>query len=1802
MADWKKLLVENPPASDIASSPSSGKVLKVSSNGTGLEWADDAGGAFSDNGTTASVTNRVITAIGTGSNIPTLDLLPNLTSGTIARIRVQTSGKDLRFNLRNQSSTYDVMTIAHNNRVGIGTTSPNESLEVAGSIRATSSNSYVDVIDTDSSLKMTMRGGNTIGAIGTYSNHPLSIRTDTTERIHITSNGQVGIGDSPSQGILELTASSDPVLNLNKTSGGNNAIHFEHAGIDKGYIYVDASNNMKFGNGVTNPTMTIIANGNIGIGTSSPSSGAKLHVIGSNSNNALKIQGGGSVVGMQITRNGTDSNNISTTGSNLIFGTGGSTRMMLTNSGLGIGTTDIDHKLDVHGNIRFTNSIYSFEDGTGRVYQRKWFDFGSGHPTYQTGADDKFHKFQNYSGTNIMVVGGSNNRVGIGINSPQATLHTFGSTGLRLESNHQSNTASLQFKSPAGSSNGGDAGGQINVFDSTGNARIQHTMRRVSSASNGDTVGDYPYEWWSSNADGGLNFRMKLNRTGLGVGTQNPTEKLHVNGSLRLADNKDLIWSNGTRIIGQSNYIQIQTGSVDAIRIDSSQRVGIGTNSPSQLLHIEGSSFPTALIKGGSSGSVLRLQGANNDSVVFNDNTADKWFLRYQPGVNKIDFYNAGLNSSALTILDSNNNIGIGTTSPVYGLDVRSTGYFATASSVDQLRLGDTTNGKQSSIRSVNDTMQFKPDGSNTKFFIGNTGKIGIGTTSPSRSLHIAGTGTEVYGRISNSGTNSYAGLEFVNDAGSFTIGIKNDDKFAIANHTSFGGGYAIVLDGLSRISLSNNDAGTSNTIFGKRAGEDIGGSGNYNVLFGEFAGANISTGDGNVAIGFSALFEANDDGRNTAIGQETLKKYNASGDTYNVAIGHRSQYERTGGVQNTALGAFSQYGATSGTAPTGSGNTSIGYLTLNNITSGQYNSTLGLQAGHSITTSVYNTYSGYQTGYYNETGSHNVAIGGKAMFGASGQSHSNNTAVGYEALKSITTGSSNVAIGKQALDAGTIVTSNVAIGAGALSDNVSGNYNTAVGQSCLLTNIASFMTAVGYNALRLNLSGAGNVGFGYNAGYGNNTGSFNTSIGYEASKGVSNNANSNNTSVGYQALTSITTGGNNIAIGVTPQQFNTTGSHNVGIGQTALRYNQTGINNVAIGSYSQRGASGNSHSNNTSVGFNSLYSVTTGGNNVAVGGGAGYAMTNNASNVIVGRGAFQTADDGENNNTIIGDYAGRYINNNNADHNVLIGNASGQGGTGELKQCVVIGSLAMDATDTNTQTGTIAIGYESLSSLTSGNGNTAVGFESGKAITTGASNTVLGNQALQSLTTGNQNVAIGHSSSLNVSGSNNVSIGYQALTTGTTVSNNVAIGTRALRYNGTGDHNIAIGQEALQSSSGNNFSHCIALGFESQKNATGGNQNVTIGNYSGKEIAGGDYNAFYGYQSGQKTNGNNCTLIGYRAGRNATGSNNTVVGNSALMGEDGSTTGTDNSILGAFAGFDLTTGHSNVLMGRDAGENLTSGYQNIIIGHRAGETATGLQNAVIIGKNAGQAINSGVHGTIAIGYNALKNLTGGQYNTSIGYESGTTIIGGHSNTMIGYQALTAVTSGHENVALGFRSGHQIDTGDSHVLVGNASGTTLTNGRRCTIIGDESDVSASGALNQIVIGQGQTGVADNTAIIGNSAVTDVYMGDNGSAWSTTSDGRLKENVEEWSTGLDAINKLRIVEYNFKEDNPYKYDHKKKRQGIIAQEAIEAIPEMIKDDGEWLSANQEPMIWALVNAVQELTKKVNILETKLNKEN
>ena len=80
----------------------------------------------------------------------------------------------------------------------------------------------------------------------------------------------------------------------------------------------------------------------------------------------------------------------------------------------------------------------------------------------------------------------------------------------------------------------------------------------------------------------------------------------------------------------------------------------------------------------------------------------------------------------------SGSKVGIGTTSPVYGLDVRNTGYFATAATSNQLTLGDTTNGTTAAFNSVNNTLAIKPDGSNTHLTISTTQISGSGASTGS--------------------------------------------------------------------------------------------------------------------------------------------------------------------------------------------------------------------------------------------------------------------------------------------------------------------------------------------------------------------------------------------------------------------------------------------------------------------------------------------------------------------------------------------------------------------------------------------------------------------------------------------------------------------------------------------------------------------------------------------------------------------------------------------------------------------------------------------------------------------------------------------------------------------------------------------------------------------------------------------------------------------------------------------------------------------------------------------------------------
>jgi hypothetical protein len=178
------------------------------------------------------------------------------------------------------------------------------------------------------------------------------------------------------------------------------------------------------------------------------------------------------------------------------------------------------------------------------------------------------------------------------------------------------------------------------------------------------------------------------------------------------------------------------------------------------------------------------------------------------------------------------------------------------------------------------------------------------------------------------------------------------------------------------------------------------------------------------------------------------------------------------------------------------------------------------------------------------------------------------NTAVGDNALDSLTTGINNTAVGKDALTADTTGQYNVAVGSGALANNTTGNFNMAIGTEALNQNNANFNLAIGFRVAFQNTTGRHLTGIGAAAMRNNTTGEFNTAIG--AAAFFNNTTSEFNVALGDSALTAFNgttaTDGANTALGSIALSALTSGQENVAVGRRALEFATSGSNNVVIG------------------------------------------------------------------------------------------------------------------------------------------------------------------------------------------------------------------------------------------------------------------------------------------------------------------------------------------------------------------------------------------------------------------------------------------------------------------------------------------------------------------------------------------------------------------------------------------------------------------------------------------------------------
>jgi hypothetical protein len=210
------------------------------------------------------------------------------------------------------------------------------------------------------------------------------------------------------------------------------------------------------------------------------------------------------------------------------------------------------------------------------------------------------------------------------------------------------------------------------------------------------------------------------------------------------------------------------------------------------------------------------------------------------------------------------------------------------------------------------------------------------------------------------------------------------------------------------------------------------------------------------------------------------------------------------------------------------------------------------------------------------------------------------NTAAGFNALDSLTTGTFNSGFGALTLEDTTSGSHNTALGGQALRLNTIGSFNTAVGENALVFNTSGGQNmALGQGALAKNLTGSNNTAMGFQA-LNRNTVSGNTAIGFQA--GFANSTGTDKVAVGFQALASNTMGNENTAIGSQALVSNTEGAGNTAVGTFALFDNMTGSQNTAIGENALGNITGVNSSNNIALGAAAGANITTGNFNIDIG------------------------------------------------------------------------------------------------------------------------------------------------------------------------------------------------------------------------------------------------------------------------------------------------------------------------------------------------------------------------------------------------------------------------------------------------------------------------------------------------------------------------------------------------------------------------------------------------------------------------
>ena len=482
--------------------------------------------------------------------------------------------------------------------VGIGTTSPTRELEVTGA-----GNVYIRVTaptSTDSSAIELANTAETWTIRNQDTNdNALEFSSDGGTKVTMVRTGNVGIG----------TTSPTQLLHVNSTTANPTGIGLQNSQ----RYYSVRSNNFSLvftDETVGSERMRITSDGNVGIGTTSPSE--KLHIAGGGSGN-VRLDSGGTYYGTNVQA-------ISSAGLKIGNDDFSGYAYFHNDGNVGIGTTSPGSKLAVAGEIRTSE--------------------GSDYTTISTSGGDTIFGNISSGANNIRIFNGGSERmritsagnVGIGTTSPNTALevdgaistttsdYAQGTTGSRLllETSGSGNTHSyIQAQSSGGTSSAEDLalqlyGGNVGIGTSSPSEKL--AVNGNASISGGIYVGGVNSFIWNNTANSNLRFaangseKMRIASSGnVGIGTTSPEAKLNIlstgidDEALVVQDNarKIKIGRDSIKVTDLSNAVAnmyLQGNGSNVILPNAVSRLGIGTTNPSQKLEVDGNVKAETLI------------------------------------------------------------------------------------------------------------------------------------------------------------------------------------------------------------------------------------------------------------------------------------------------------------------------------------------------------------------------------------------------------------------------------------------------------------------------------------------------------------------------------------------------------------------------------------------------------------------------------------------------------------------------------------------------------------------------------------------------------------------------------------------------------------------------------------------------------------------------------------------------------------------------------------------------------------------------------------------------------------------------------------------------------------------------------------------------------------------------------------------------------------------------------------------------------------------------------------------------------